>query len=112
MAYNLGWPSHSLVRSYTEEVGVEPLRKFLMDNLPENPTQGDAEDTNVITDAIVIYRIQDFSPEGGYCNELYKYTTTAGVSMAMAFGMMEITSMKIGHVYHEMLNQSEEEEDE
>jgi hypothetical protein len=90
---------------------VEPLRQFLLDNLAENPTQGDAEGDNIIVDAIVIYRIQGIGENDGPGNELYKYTVTTGVNMAMAFGMMQIAAERISHVYHIILDQAEEDDD-
>lgn len=84
---------------------MEPLRLFLIDSLPEKPEELDEHE--VITDAIVLYRVVDPS---GPALERYRYTVTDGVSLAMAMGMIEISKTTLMDYYTSMLAEEEDED--
>lgn len=78
----------------------EPLRRFLIDSLPSTPV--DIEDGEVITDAVVLFRIVDPVTEDqlpGHMPERYRYTTTSGMTLAMAVGMIEVAKITLADYY-------------
>jgi hypothetical protein len=88
---------------------AEPLRQFLNESLAEEPIQLD--DDEVITDAIVIYRISSIDVEDGRVQERYRYSVTEGVNLAMAHGMLHLTSTTLDDYYFECLREENEEDE-
>jgi hypothetical protein len=87
-------------------VPMEPLRNFLKDALPSEPI--DLDDNEIITDAVVLFRVVDISEAG---LERYRYTTTSGVTLGMAMGMITISQTTLMDYYTRLLADEEEDDD-
>jgi hypothetical protein len=91
-----------------EAPNFEPLRAFLLNELAPDPVELDEDET--ITEALVIYRISSLDEDG--INERYEYSVTRGVNLAMAFGMLELSTATIMDYYQSLLDRGREEDEE
>lgn len=91
----------------SDEEGDNVLKPFLDEALPPRFTVGDGE---AIVDALVIVRIVDMDSEGGL-PERYEYTTTRGLSFAMARGMIQCTHEQMISLYQNVIDAENDDED-
>jgi hypothetical protein len=87
---------------------MEPLRQFLMDSL--KPTPIELEDSEVITDALVVFRVSSIDETNDGISERYRYTVTKGVNLAMAYGMLHLTQATLDNYYFAWLDEDEDED--
>lgn len=85
---------------------MNPLLTFLVDSLPESADELDEHE--MITDAVVLFRVVDAS---GPALERYRYTTTSGVSLGMAVGIIDLSKATLLDYYTRILAEEDEEDD-
>lgn len=90
-----------------EEGHENVLKPFLMDALPSKFTVNEGEQ---ILDALVIVRIADFDSEGGL-PERYEYTTTVGLSFALARGMIQCVHEQLISFYQDVIDAAKDDDD-
>ena len=83
----------------------DPLRHYLLEALPEVPI--DLDEHEIITDAVVLFRVVDVASGG----ERYRYTTTGGMSLGMAVGIIKLSQTTLLDYYTRLLAEEDEEED-
>lgn len=83
----------------------EPLRRFLADALPPEPV--DIGEHEIITDAVVLFRVVDVTGDG---LERYRYTTTSGMSLGMAVGIIDLSRTTLLDYYTRALAEDDEED--
>lgn len=81
------------------------LLDFLKDELAEKAS--DLAPSEIITEAVVLFRVQDMS-DGG---ERYRYTVSRNVTLAHAIGILELTKTTMMHYYNSVLDAEEDEDD-
>lgn len=94
---------------WEEEPGENVLKPFLMESLPKKFELNEGE---VIADAMVLTRIVDLGSEGeegdtGF-GERYEYTTSRGLSFALARGMIQCIHEQMIDLYSDVIQATKE----
>lgn len=89
-----------------EEGHENVLKPFLVDALPPKFTVNEGEQ---ILDALVIVRIADFGSDGPM-PERYEYTTTVGLSFALARGMIQCVHEQLISFYQRVIDAAEDDD--
>jgi hypothetical protein len=92
---------------------VDPLREFLLEGLPPEPVGLDGAE--MITDAVIVFRVVDPMAEDedmpDHIVESYRYTTTSGVTLGMAMGMLDIGRTTMRAFYTRALEDEDGDDD-